>query len=123
MDDQQNIRFYIRADGIIVFEFYASHRQAAEDFKQIISASMKNVPNKVRVLYDFSQAPPPTRYFLQVQGELYDNFPHPPDERSAYVTGNTNNEVWVRIGRSYLTPRDTMRIFVTQDEAIAWLLT
>jgi len=122
MSEKQNIKFYIRDDGIIVFQFLAMHRQAADDFGRIIKASMKNVPDKLRVLYDFSQSPPPTRYFLQIQGELYDSFPHPEDERTAYVTGTSNNEVWVRIARTYFTAKDTMRVFVNEDEAIAWLL-
>jgi hypothetical protein len=122
MSKQKDINFYTRDDGIIVFEFYTMDKSAADHFAAIIKASAANVPEKLRVLYDFQHSPPPTRYFLKIQSELYNEFPHPDDEKSAYVTGVWNNEVWIRIVRSYIVPHDVMKVFRSQDDAIVWLL-
>lgn len=116
-----DLNFYIRDDGIMVFKFYALHRAAADQFAKVVQSGMQNVPPKLRIVYDFSMAPPPTPYFNKIQSTLYNEFPHPDDEKSAYVTGTAHNEVWVRIVRGYITPKDTHRIFTEFDAAIAWL--
>ncbi|GEM_PF-3295423 len=121
-NSQQPINFYVRDDGITVFEFHSMERRSADLFAKIITASAENVPDKLRVLYDFSQSPPPTPYFTKIQADLYNNFPHPPDEKSAYVTSALNSAVWVQIVRSYINAKDTMKTFSTQEDAIVWLL-
>jgi len=122
MSEKQPIQFYMRDDGIMVFEFHAMDRKSADLFVKIVMGGADNVPDKLRLLYDFSQSPPPTPYFTKIQGKLYNDFPHPPDEKSAYVTSPINNSVWVRILRSQIRAKDTMRTFETQEDAIAWLL-
>ncbi len=122
MSTKKSVRFYAREDGILVFEFSAMDRQAADEFAKFVRAGANNVPEKLRVLYDFTQSLPPTRYFLKFQSQLYNTFPHPQDEKSAYVTGVWNNEVWIRIIRSYLVSQDTTKIFKSKDEALIWLL-
>ncbi|MEQ8672154.1 MAG: hypothetical protein RLP44_21120 [Aggregatilineales bacterium] len=122
MDDKKSIRVRQRDDGILVFEFYAMHKKAADEFAAIVRAGMNSVPEKLRVIYDFSQSPSPTPYFLTLQGKLYNEYPHPADEKSAYVTGIDNNEVWVRIVRKYLVAKDIMKVFTMREDAIKWLL-
>ncbi|MGB7337886.1 MAG: hypothetical protein WBC91_03260 [Phototrophicaceae bacterium] len=122
MNKSAPLKFYQRDDGILVFEFFVLHKPAADLFERIVLAGMDNQPQKIRVMYDFSQSPPPTPYFLKIQGKLYNDFPHPPDEKSAYVTNRQTSDVWVNIIRSYLTAKDVMRTFISQDAAIQWLL-
>lgn len=119
----QEFKVYRREDDILVFEFLAMNRPVADAFAKVVRLGASNVPTKLRVIYDFSLATPPTTYFLQVQGKLYTEFPHPKDEKSAYVVGSHNitNEVWVRILRSHFIATDTMRIFTDIKEALIWL--
>lgn len=121
-ESQQPINFYIRDDGIRVFEFFSMERTSADLFAKIVNTGAEHVPKKLRLLYDFSHSPPPTPYFLRIQADLYNTFPHPPDEKSAYVTSATNSAIWVEIVRSYHDSRDVMKIFENQNDAIAWLL-
>lgn len=121
-ESQPPIKFHIRDDKIIVFEFFAMDHHAGELFRKLVRTDAENVPDKLRVIYDFSQSPAPTPEFIRIQADLYNTFPHPPDEKSAYVTGEDNSEDWVRIVRSYFDARDTMEIFTTREEAVTWLL-
>jgi hypothetical protein len=123
MSHVKEFRVYRCDDGIMVFEFLAMNRAVADAFAKVVRVGAGSVPSKLRVIYDFSLASPPTPYFLQIQAKLYNEFPHPADEKSAYVVGTSSitNEVWVRILRSRLTAADTMRIFTSVEDALVWL--
>jgi hypothetical protein len=122
MDTERPLHFYVREDGIMVFEFKKLERKAADLFVKITSAGADQISDRLRMLYDVSKAEFPTPYFVKVQGKIYNEFPHPEDEKSAYVTGPNNNSVWIWILRNqFLHTKDTMRVFTSQEEAIKWL--
>ena len=122
MTTKRLVNVITREDGIVLFEFFSMDKPAADQFTRIVEAAHGNVPPKLRVIYDFSKSPPPTMYFLRIQAELYGAYPHPGDEKSAYVAGPWSNAVWIRIIRGHLVSKDVMKIFKTRDEAVAWLL-
>lgn len=123
MEKSSPIKFYQRDDGIIVFEFKALHKPAADLFRNIVLAGVDTDRKKLRVIYDFSKSPPPTPYFLQIQAKVYNEYPHPEDSKSAYVTNVATDSVWVKIVRGYVNgDKDVAKAFTSQDNAIAWLL-
>jgi len=122
MSDEPRINFYFTDDNIMVFEFFKMDRKCGDLFAKIVRSGHDNVPDKARVLYDFQNAELPSPYFISIQGTVYNEFPHPDDEKSAYITGSNNNEIWVQILRDrFDSEHDRMRIFKDRESAMEWL--
>lgn len=121
MSEERRINFYETHDGIFVFECFKLDREGADLFSKIVRAGHENPPENMRVLYDFSRAELPTPYFITLQGLLYNEFPHPTDEKSAYIVGDKHNKIWVDILRTRIIPQDKMKIFNNRENALAWL--
>lgn len=121
-DSDYPVHLSQREDGIIIFKFNRSDRVGADHFEKLVRASWGDLPSPLRIIYDLSACPPPTRYFLILQARLHDEAPLPEDMRSAYVFPHGDAQIWGRIMRRDFKHREEAKFFADFDQAVDWLL-
>lgn len=109
-------------DHIIVTKLKDFSRRTVEAWMGYVRAHDGNLKPPVRLLYDFQEAGPPSRYVLDVIGPFMDSLIIPEDTRSAYVFVTPFERFAGSFVRRLPAKAGAVRAFASMDEAVAWLL-